>query len=414
MIENLFVFESTRLRQRGAPLLEEREQYLSHMLEQGVSRQRVRTIASMLLHIVRLMELTSVRSVDMTEIHQAGQRWLKDTSHKLKRSGESSASSFTYTAKNWLRFLNLIDTPVAPAGTTEIIVDDFLYFLNVTKGMSPQTTRTYRSRAFHFLKWALKRHDQLRMITINDVDEYLEAKRIAGCLPRTIASCCAALRMFFRYAEMRGWIESKLAPAIHSPRILRCNIAPRGPCWKDVRRALDSDFGSSPAGLRAAAIFSLCAIYAIRRIEIVRFMLNDFDWINETFTVKRAKRGRIQQFPIQYEVGEKILRYLRQGRPLCSCRNLFVTLRPPYRPVHATILWSIIAPRMKSLGIASENFGAHSLRHACATQLLKKGSSLKDIADFLGHRDMKSVSIYAKYDIRSLRQVADFSLAGVK
>jgi integrase/recombinase XerD len=251
-------------------------------------------------------------------------------------------------------------------------------------------------------------------ICLADVDEFLENKRVAGNLPRTIASYCAALRLFFRYAEMRGWNNSKLAPAIRSPRITRCDVAPKGPPWKDVRRVLDSDFGTTPTGLRAAAIFSLCSIYAIRRCEIVNFVLDDFDWINETFTVKRAKNGRVQQFPIQFEVGEKILRYLQNGRPPCSCRHLFVTRRPPYRPVNATILWAIVGRRMKQLGIDSEHFGAHSLRHACATQLLRQGSSLRDIADFLGHRGMRSVSIYAKHDVRSLREVAAFSLAGVK
>jgi integrase len=68
----------------------------------------------------------------------------------------------------------------------------------------------------------------------------------------------------------------------------------------------------------------------------------------------------------------------------------------------ATILWVIVASRMKSLEIKSKNFGAHSLRHACATQLLHEGSSLPEIAEFLGHRDLKSVSIYAKHDIEAL------------
>jgi integrase/recombinase XerD len=68
---------------------------------------------------------------------------------------------------------------------------------------------------------------------------------------------------------------------------------------------------------------------------------------------------------------------------------------------------------MRKLGIHSEHIGPHSLRHAFATQLLKQGTPLRDIADFLGHSDVKSVSIYAKYDTRSLRQVASFSLAGV-
>ncbi len=57
--------------------------------------------------------------------------------------------------------------------------------------------------------------------------------------------------------------------------------------------------------------------------------------------------------------------------------------------------------------------GPHSLRHACATRLLRKGSSLQEIADFLGHRDTSSVGIYAKCDLRLMKQVAALGLAGV-
>jgi integrase len=199
---------------------------------------------------------------------------------------------------------------------------------------------------------------------------------------------------------------------IRSPPVARYDKAPRGPRWRDFRRLLNRQ-PITPADIRASAILSLCAIYGLRASEIVRLMLSDFDWINETFTVRRAKRGRVQQFPIQFEVGEAILRYLQRARPLCNCRNLFVTLNPPFRPVRSSTLWDIVAPRMKSLGIQSENFGAHSLRHSCATELLRKGSSLKEIADLLGHRTLDSVSIYAKYDIESLKNVAASSLGGV-
>jgi integrase len=53
-------------------------------------------------------------------------------------------------------------------------------------------------------------------------------------------------------------------------------------------------------------------------------------------------------------------------------------------------------------------------RSACATRFLRMGTSLKEIADFLGHRDMNSVSIYAKHDTRALRKVAAFRLAGLR
>jgi integrase/recombinase XerD len=119
----------------------------------------------------------------------------------------------------------------------------------------------------------------------------------------------------------------------------------------------------------------------------------------------------VQQFPIQYEVGEAIIRYLKAGRPKCDCPYLFTTFVTPYRAMRATCLWKIVAARMRKLGIESTNSGPHSLRHACATKLLREESSLRDIADFPGHRGLNAVSIYAKYDPRLLRQVASFSVA---
>jgi integrase/recombinase XerD len=120
--------------------------------------------------------------------------------------------------------------------------------------------------------------------------------------------------------------------------------------------------------------------------------------------------GRIQQFPIQFDVGEAILKYLKDERPICKPSFVFVTLRPPYRRVGTRAIQNMVSGRMKTLVIQSKRMGPDSLRHACATQLLRKGMSLPEIADFLGHRDLRSVSIYAKLDIRALRKVADFVL----
>jgi integrase len=117
---------------------------------------------------------------------------------------------------------------------------------------------------------------------------------------------------------------------------------------------------------------------------VVNLRLGDFDWHQETFTLRHSKRGRVQQFPIQDEVGHAIIQYLKNSRPVCECRSLFVTRKVPHRSIHSTTVTAIIKKRMNSLNIASQNKGPHALRHSCATQLLKNGSTLREIADFLG------------------------------
>jgi integrase/recombinase XerD len=414
VLDTLYKRNCILTRQLAAPLLKEREQYLTHKFDQGVSEDRLQAIASTLLHIVRIMKLTSLATIEMTDVQRANDVWMSDTDHRMKQAGQVSGPSFKNTALDWFRFHDVMTESLKPARPVELIRAEFMSFMRDSRGMAPETVRGYGSKVAFFLSWVLIRRERVSLISIDDVEDFLSAKRNEGYKPRTLVAFCGALRTFFQYAEIRGWSEAWISTGIQSPQIPRPDTAPKGPKWKDVRRLLDSSPRVKTVDLRATAILSLCSIYGIRSTEVVNFMLNDFDWINETFTVRRAKRGRVQQFPIQFEVGEKILRYLQYGRPRCSCRNLFVTLKPPYRPMQSTTLWGIVSDRLKHLKIDSEHYGAHSLRHACATELLRKGSSLREIADFLGHRTLKSVSIYAKYDVRFLRQVANFSLAGVK
>ena len=50
--------------------------------------------------------------------------------------------------------------------------------------------------------------------------------------------------------------------------------------------------------------------------------------------------------------------------------------------------------------------GAHLLRHTAATQMLRKGASLSEIAHVLRHRHVDTTAIYAKVDLASLQSVA--------
>jgi integrase/recombinase XerD len=413
MIETITCWRSARLRHQSAPLLKEREQYLSDLLQRGFSRERVRCTATYLIHIVRVMNLNSMRVVRQMEIEAAGRSWATyEGPLRKKLALGGSPRVFVQIAQAWLRFHGQLESPPLPR--FHEVLAQFIEAMRSARGLAPDTIRGYSSRAFNFLKWFGERHESLAQVSLRHVDDFLASKREEGWSARTIASQCQALRSFFRYAELRHWCTPGLAFGIRSPRVPKYDGRPKAPTWTEVRRLIESASGSSWSDLRAKPILLLFAIYGLRSSEVAGLQLSDFDWRNETFSVRRAKRGGIQQYPIQYEVGEAIIQYLQHARKRCPSRQVFLSKYPPRGPIGPAPMWQIVATRMRKLGIQLEHVGPHSLRHACATRLLQKGASLQEIADFLGHRNIKSIGIYARFDIRLLRKVARFSLVGVR
>ena len=126
------------------------------------------------------------------------------------------------------------------------------------------------------------------------------------------------------------------------------------------------------------------------------------------------KQRKIQRYPLIRPVGDAIIRYLREVRPRCAFREVFLAMRPPIRPLSSESVKPIVHRRWVTLGVQLRRCGPHSLRHACAQHLLDQGFSLKQIGDQLGHRRASSALYYTKVDLRSLRQVADLDLRGLR
>jgi integrase/recombinase XerD len=229
VIETITSWPSVRLRHESAPLLKEREQYLSHLLHQGYCRQSVRSTAAYLIHVVRVMGMNSMRMVSQKEVETAGQSWATyegPLRKKLRLGG--SPSVFVHTAQAWLRFHGQLETP--PPNRFYRVVAEFIDAMRSVRGLAPDTVRGYGSRAFNFLKWFAESHENLEQVSLLHVDDFLASKRAAGWSTRTIASQCQALRTFFRYAEMRGWCAPGLALGIRSPRLPKYEA--RWPCRK--------------------------------------------------------------------------------------------------------------------------------------------------------------------------------------
>jgi site-specific recombinase XerD len=412
MFEKIVITPFFLCRHRAAPLARERELFLTYLHRGGNGLGNLKITACYLLQIVRFLRLKAPRDVAQDEVLRAAKSWATDRSQGSRHSpGRYSEILFARIARRWLRFQGrLLPRPQAPQPFSNIL-DDFAGYMRTERGLAPITIEGCCFRAAQFLAWFSKRHRKFSEVGIRDLDRYL-ATRPRNWTLVTRAGVHARLRAFFRYAEGHGLCPPGIPAGLKSPAIQRVSSAPGGPKWSEILQMLRLTSGTSRPSKRARALLSLFAFYGLRSSEAVRLCLTDFDWQNDTFSVKRAKSGRIQQFPLQRDVREAIRRYIDEARPQSSSPNLFLTLHQPYRPMTRSSAFKIVNDRMKCLGIRSKHQGPHAMRHACATHLLESGAALREIADFLGHRDCQSVGIYAKFDVESMREVANLDLAG--
>jgi integrase/recombinase XerD len=400
MFDQLFTVPGVVARYRNGLMAEERLAFLAHLANQGYTRRGLRGWARGLLAIAKMRGLTSRPRKALT-LNEVKRKTAKR--HYLYR-----------VAVRWLQFMGRLQQRPAPLTPWAKKIKAFADYMEHEAELSPATICTRCSQVRQFFKQLHVQGGSLHAITPHRIDTaFQKVLEPGGYSRRTIQSWATDLRAFFRFAEARGWCRKGLAGAIRAPRVFSQASVPLGPSWDDVRRLLATTEGDEPRDIRNRPILMLLAIYGLRRGEVNGLRLDDFDWEHEVFRVVSSKSGRGRTYPLTRSVGDAILRYLQEVRPRSPHRELFLSLRAPLRPLNPSSLWDVVGERLRSLDVSLPHHGPHALRHACATQLLAAGLSLKEIGDQLGHTDPNSTRIYAKVDLAGLRQVADFDMGGV-
>lgn len=156
-------------------------------------------------------------------------------------------------------------------------------------------------------------------------------------------------------------------------------------------------------GRRDFAILTLLARLGLRAGEVASLRLDDLDWRSGELVV-HGKGSSTDVLPLPSDVGEALAGYLQRGRPATPARTVFLRVRAPLGPMTARGVISVVGQAARRAGLGT--IGAHRLRHTCATELLRSGSSLEAVAQVLRHRDLSTTAIYAKVDRTALAALA--------
>jgi integrase/recombinase XerD len=418
MFERLFQRPSALNRHVNGPLAEERRRFLCHRADQGIGLTGLHVLAHYLLactHYLRLADRPG-EAIAYAEVEEQATVWANRPSHSLNtQRRRSSRGEFLRHACAWLRFLGRLQPPATPHSPFAQQIATFADFLLRDKGLNSRNVGVRCDFVRRFLDGLTAKPVLLHDVTLSQIDQALVAHLTDGGYARvTIQGLACDLRSFFSYAESKGWCRVGLAAGIRGPRIYSQEPIPAGPSWDDVLKLLAQTAGDRTVDIRDRALLMLLAHYGLRAGEVRRLRLEDFDWQNERLSVTRGKTLSVQTYPLARQVGDAVLRYLKRARPRSIHREVFLTIRPPFRPLGYSAVSALASRRWHALGVLLPHYGSHTLRHACATHLLEEGLSLKEIGDHLGHRNPDTTRIYAKVNLAALRQVAEFDLGGLR
>lgn len=415
MFETLFKYPRVVARHRTGPSVEARERFLTHCVSQGLAGATVLRHARELLVIAERIDITSGEPIGSPAIETAADCWAREQHDRHRvQALQWSRKLFVQTAATWLHFLGCLEEPQPKTVPFADRLADFAAYQRDERGLSPATIRGQGWQVEKFLNWLGEQNRSFDEVSLEDVDTFLANNGKRGWGRISVSTSAKALRAFFRHAAVRGWCGASIATGIDGPRMFQHEGLPVGPPWPDVQRLIASTSGDTARDIRDRVILMLLATYGLRSGEVAGLCLEDVNWESEILAVSRPKQRRAQEYPLVSEVGEALLRYLQQVRPRCARREIFLTLKAPFRRLSQGALYHLVSTRLSTLGIQIPRRGPHSLRHACAGHLVAEGFSLKEIGDHLGHRSAEATRIYAKVDLVGLREVADFDLGGLR
>jgi len=412
MHDELFKQPAIIARYRAGPYVDSREQFLKQARADGYSLSTLERIAWALLIVAEAVR-DNRGSMSSKQLKNVLSRHIR-LSLTGRPPSEHTAGLFLHFGEAWLHRIGALTPAAERPRRFASELHAFAEYMRVERGLSPVTIATREERMRWFFASLPSRVRSLCDVTVNQIDAFLQSEARRGWSRGSLHALGSSLRCFFRYAAHQGWCRSDLAPAIDLPRLYALADVPQAPTRNEVDRLLEATATSDhPVKVRDHAILSLLIHYGLRRGEVERLTLDDLDWVAETIHVTRPKVRRPQCYPLSVPAGKAILRYLRQARPRCSHRALFLTIKAPFRPLSGGSISAMVRMRLTEQGVKLDRLGAHCLRHACASQLLDAGFTLKQIADHLGHRSMNTTRIYTKIDLHGLRQVAELDLGAL-
>jgi integrase/recombinase XerD len=294
------------------------------------------------------------------------------------------------------------------AATT--LVDRFLDYLSVERGLSGHTLEAYRRDLKRYVTFLAERgiKDPIRageadiagFLGYLSSAEYAPGRRY---MASSVARALAAVRSFHRFLVREGDSVSDPAELVTRPRVPR-NL-PKPLTVDEMSALLDAPGTDGPVALRDGAILETLYGAGLRISELVALDVDDVD-LDEGSLRAFGKGSKERVVPLGRYAVTSLKKYLTRSRPTMASGRSRAALFLNQRGGRLTRqgCTNIVKKMAKRAGLR-KRVTPHMLRHSFATHLLEGGADVRVVQELLGHASVATTQVYTLVTGEMLREV---------
>jgi len=314
------------------------------------------------------------------------------------------------------RQTSVADLRATPGGRAVV---DFLDYLTIEAGLSNNTILAYGRDLRAFVEFEPKPDTpkgeappgsgpgpgvrDIRALTPPLICDYLADMARREMSENSAKRALVAIRMFLRFAKLRGLIEDDGSEVLESPKVWQ--RLPTVCSRQQVLKLLQAPSPEEPFYLRDRALLDLLSATGVRASEVAGLKTTDLN-LDIGYLRCFGKGNKERVVPLGKVAIAATLEYLRDLRPklIRSGSESFVLLSRTGRPLSRIEVWRLLKKYALRAGMPKK-VTVHTLRHCFATHLLSGGADLRSVQEMLGHVDIGTTQIYTHVDHDRLRRI---------
>lgn len=286
----------------------------------------------------------------------------------------------------------------------QVLLDQFLDYITLEKGLSLNTRSAYSSDLTRFLSFIQRAGvSTLNKLTRRHLLDYLMWEKEQGLNATSLSRRLVAIRVFLRYLHQEGLLAGNVTETMDSPKIWKLLPATLTP--SEVERLLEAPKLNKPIGMRNRALLETLYGTGLRVSELAALKLEDLQF-DAGYLRCFGKGSKERVVPLGGAAATYLKKYIEETRPQFdpSTKSPYVFLSNRGQALSRKTIWQLIRRCTHDAGIAKA-VSPHTLRHSFASHLLANHAPLRVIQEMLGHADIATTQIYTHIDAPRLQQV---------